>query len=656
MLSVGREGVPSSESAQRPPGPRLLAGGVVAYNDERRIGPAIDSLLSQELPAGSAWSRIWVVASGCSDRTVEVANSIAQKDPRVSVLVEPERRGKAAAVQEVLGRAEGSHLVLLNSDAVAEPGAVAGLLRAAGGRRAPYAVMGRPVVPGEPDDEWIATMRWMWELHHELHATLLAGGSGAHLSDELLLVSLPVPFRLEERVINDGSYVAVWLTQHQGSCWYAPESRVRIEVPRTVSDHLWQRRRIHVGNAQVRRLLGQPPTTLPRLWLSEPVRAARVLRTMVLRPGGLRRFARVAYWELVAHGLATWDRAPPARDHVRWRRIRPADDDPTDPSMAPDRTGADAVQGVHDRVRSLLNVARDFSTGVSLEHLVQLLPATGPSTISDLERWLSVRPDLARVDSGWAFAPTAHPASALRRTQRGEDYRKRAQELLDGPLSVVRRWIRCIGLTGSTAYGEPEPGDDLDFFVVTRHGSLWVFLAVTYLALRLRRADGPPTGRPVPCFNYVLEDSLAPSEFEGAGGFLFARESLAVRTLLGDGYYRGLLGRARWIGEWIPRLYSERTRTPGECRPNPAPLPVRALNLLVFPLLATYLQLAGLRRGARDRRLRGERGEFYTVTRLRRLAFLSRRFEQIRRRYEPDLIAAGSSESMTVRSRSFPSR
>ena len=43
-----------------------------------------------------------------------------------------------------------------------------------------------------------------------------------------------------------------------------------------------------------------------------------------------------------------------------------------------------------------------------------------------------------------------------------------------------------MGITGSTAYGEPKSGDDLDFIVVTRKGALWVFVLYAVLAARIQ--------------------------------------------------------------------------------------------------------------------------------------------------------------------------
>lgn len=618
----------------RPEGVRRIAGGVVAFNDEGRVERSIRSLLAQELPPGYEWSRIWLVASGCTDRTAEVGRAIARQDPRLEVVVEPIRRGKAAAIREVLRRAEGEALVLLNSDAFALPGAVSALLRAAEGRRAPYAVMGRPVVPEDVDGIWADSVRWMWELHHVLHLELLAEGRGAHLSDELLLLSLPTPVPLGVGIINDGSFLGVWLSRHQGGCWYAPGSLVSIEVPRTVSDFLRQRRRIHVGNAQVRRLLGHPPATIVRYLFDEPMRALRLLGAMLRRPSGPRHFLRIAGNELLAHALAAWDRVPPARDHIRWTRIESVSNRSAREEPWSDRA-ATTEADLDRRVRALMDTAREFATGIRLDQLTDLLPATAPRTPTDLGRWLEGRTDLVRLEGGWAYPPDAPNRSSEDRRARGEAYRAAAEQLVRGPLRASCRWVRCIGISGSVAYGEPADGDDLDLFVVTRAGSLWWFLAVALASLWLARRRGGGSPRAIPCLNYVLDDMRAERVFASERGFLFAREALTVETVVGERYYAGLLDRAPWMAQEVPRLYERRTRTTGANEPARASFPVRLVNAAAFLVLAPYLQAVGL---VRNRRLRleGRRAHLFdTRTEPHGMMFASRRFESIRRMQEP---------------------
>ncbi|MGA8664486.1 MAG: glycosyltransferase family 2 protein [Thermoplasmata archaeon] len=629
-----------------PSGLRILAGGVVAHNEEHHLRPAVRSLLEQKLPEGVAWSQIWVVASGCTDGTVGVAERLAQEDSRVRVVIEPDRGGKARALGEVFRRASGDALVLLNSDARAEPGAVDQLVRTAYGKTTPFAVMARPIVPTAAAGRWASTMRWMWDLHHEIHAEALAEGQGSHLSDELLMVSLTETPRIPEGIINDGAYLAVWLSQHHGGRWYSPDARVLIQIPDRVRDYLFQRRRIHVGNSQIAAVLGTAPSSVPRQFLQKPGETIRVLRRMIAGERGFQHFARIMTWELAAHTLALWDRLPPRTDHVRWQRIGSAPDrgNTTSSGSRPSPPTLEGPTTAEARITSLLSVAGKFGTGVPLGQLHELLPASAPENVDALRSWLEERPDLARLDGYRAFAPTAQVTPAEDRMERASHYRRHAEVLWDGPLAFAKGLIRCAGITGSVAFGEPRPGDDLDMFVVTRSGSLWWFLARSYLALQLARLRDPTLREPTPCLNYVLEDGPVASEFARRSDLLFAREALTVQILCGDEYYRGLVASSPWMRLELPRLYDLRSDAPGTIVSEPAPPTIRLLNALVFPLLASYLQLVGLVRNARQRRQGVAEGGFRTETSRRRLAFASRRFEHLRVRYSNTPVAGMAPE------------
>ena len=631
-----------------PGAPVILSAGIVAHNEDNYLETAVRSLLEQDLPSGVWWHTLWIVASGCTDRTVEVAERLAAEDPRVRVVVEPERLGKAHALREVFRRATGNALVLLNADARAEPGAVAALVRAASPCRAPFAVMARPVVPPDLADHWAGPLRTMWDLHHEFHLELQQLGGGAHLSDELLLVSLPRSPPLPDGIVNDGSFLGVWLAQHGGCRAYAPEARVTIEVPRNVRDHLHQRRRIIFGNGQVMGALGARPSTLVRYALRSPKRALTVVRRSVASHGrGLAHLVSLVVAESVAMALATWDWLPPRKDHVRWRRIRASEGDrpagrafPSERSSATER---EPLPDVERRVTAVVTVASRFGTGVSLPELVRLLPGDAPSTVPEVRSWLEARPHLAHVADERAFARTSTPVAEADRSERGRRYVRAAQALFSGPMRRLLPLVRCVCVTGSAAYGSPEPGDDLDLFVVTRKGSLWWFLANAYVALRRTRAPGAPVLDPIPCFNFVLEEGAAVEEFARSRGFMFAREALTAHPVYGADCYRALLAQASWMADEIPRLYAEKT-VGADSRPVPSPVPplVRILNVSVFPWLAAYLQLVGLYRDGRFRRAGQNDQRFRTDTRWRRLAFASRKFDRLRENYRTAAFATSA--------------
>jgi glycosyltransferase involved in cell wall biosynthesis len=294
-----------------------LVGGIVAHNEERRIGPAIRSLLSQELPPGAEWQRIVVVASGCSDRTVEVARAV---DPRVEVLEEADRRGKAAALGAVFGRSAGADLlVLLNGDALALPGAVAELLRAAEGREGPWVAISRPV---PPDDRWghfSDSIRLLWEIHNDFDAYIHDRGEASTICDELLLLPVGDLPPMPEGIVNDGGFIGAWLNRGHHPLLYVPSSRVAIESARRFRDHLTQRRRIRFGHRQVADLVGIPPMTWQRFALAHPAEALGFLRGVVRKKRGRYRLLLVlAAAEGAALMLAMWDRIPPRRNHAVW--------------------------------------------------------------------------------------------------------------------------------------------------------------------------------------------------------------------------------------------------------------------------------------------------------------------------------------------------
>ncbi|MCI4330629.1 MAG: glycosyltransferase [Thermoplasmata archaeon] len=318
---VGVRGVgadPPGAGTERPGVIRLVAG-TVAFNEERRIADALRSLLSQSLPDGCRWEQVLVVASGCTDRTAERAREV---DPRVEVVVQVDRLGKASALLEIFARAKGDYLVLLNGDALAEPGSVASLVRAASRAPLPFAVMARPGPPPDRTGGFTESIRLLWEIHHRFHEFIVAEGSSSNLSDELLLLPIARLPPLPAGVVNDGGFIGAWLRRERGTIIYASEARVTIEAARRFRDHVSQRRRIRWGLHQVESVVGVPPMTLQRYSLTHPVAAMGLLRdTIRSTPRGLRSLLVLATAEMVALGLALWDRAFGRRDHVLWATL-----------------------------------------------------------------------------------------------------------------------------------------------------------------------------------------------------------------------------------------------------------------------------------------------------------------------------------------------
>ena len=86
---------------------------VAAYNEERCIAHKIENFLSCRY---SGEAEMIVVSDGSSDRTAEIAESMAGE--RVRVIRQPQRRGKGVAVNEGANAARGEVLVFTDANAM----------------------------------------------------------------------------------------------------------------------------------------------------------------------------------------------------------------------------------------------------------------------------------------------------------------------------------------------------------------------------------------------------------------------------------------------------------------------------------------------------------------------------------------------------------
>ena len=97
---------------------------VAAYNEERCIAQKIENFLSCHY---SGDAELIVVSDGSSDRTAEIANSMASE--RVRVIRQPERRGKGVAVNAGAEAARGEVLVFTDANAMFAADALSELAR-----------------------------------------------------------------------------------------------------------------------------------------------------------------------------------------------------------------------------------------------------------------------------------------------------------------------------------------------------------------------------------------------------------------------------------------------------------------------------------------------------------------------------------------------
>jgi cellulose synthase/poly-beta-1,6-N-acetylglucosamine synthase-like glycosyltransferase len=215
--------------------------GVMAYNEERNIGSVLRALLNQQL-ASCQIAEIVVVASGCTDRTVERAQEIAREHPLIRVEEQGERAGKAAAINHLIRVAQGEVIVLVGADTLPDPTALEHLAR-------PFAdaqvgMTGARVVPlNDPRAFPGFAVQVLWYLHHRM--ALRWPKLGELVAFRNVVAALPTDSATDEVSLEA-------LLSAQGyRLVYVPDALVYNYGPRTVDDFLLQRRRIFAGHLGV---------------------------------------------------------------------------------------------------------------------------------------------------------------------------------------------------------------------------------------------------------------------------------------------------------------------------------------------------------------------------------------------------------------------
>lgn len=235
--------------------------GVMAYNEERNIVEVLQALLNQSLCTCHI-VEIIVVASGCTDRTVPLAQEVARENPLVRVDAQAERAGKAAAINRLITLAQGDVVVLVGADTLPDPMAIEYLVR-------PFAdqtvgMTGARVVPlNDPRAFLGLIVQMLWRVHHQL--ALRWPKLGELVAFRNVVQELPINSATDEVALEA-------LISAQGyRLVYTPDAIVYNRGPQTYHDFLLQRRRIFAGHLHIAATKGYVAASMPMknlLWLA----------------------------------------------------------------------------------------------------------------------------------------------------------------------------------------------------------------------------------------------------------------------------------------------------------------------------------------------------------------------------------------------------
>ena len=283
-----------------PPLPCSL--GIMAHNEAANIGRLLARVAASRLERVRV-AEIIVVASGCTDDTEAIVRAAAAADPRIRLISQPTREGKASAMNLFLRDAACDVLILSSADLLPSEDAIERLV-------SPFAdpEVGMTACRPEPVNDPATFMGFaahlLWDLHHQMN--LVGFKAGEMIAFRKVFTRIPPHTAVDEASVEP-------LIRGQGyGVRYVPEAVVYNKGPETVPDFLRQRRRIYAGHLEMQAALGYSVSTM-----SGGKIARLLLRNLDWRPRQLWWTARVVALEVYGRYLGRQDYRA-RRSHTVW--------------------------------------------------------------------------------------------------------------------------------------------------------------------------------------------------------------------------------------------------------------------------------------------------------------------------------------------------
>ena len=267
--------------------------GVCAYNEEPNISNLLRALQSQKTKRISL-DQVIVVSSGSIDKTDEIVELFQKNDSRIVLVREPERRGKASAVNLFLERARGDICVLESADTIPLENTIEELCL-------PFfddtvgMVGGHPVPVDDPSTFIGFAVHFVWQLHHKVSLTTPKLGEIVAFRNMRELMR-NTGSSSEAFAAADETFIEAMVQARGYTVKYAPEACIRNKGPETLGDFVEQRKRNHLSHLNVKKMTGYTASTMKSL------RLARIALSCI-------RFSLRAFvWTVGAIALELWAR------------------------------------------------------------------------------------------------------------------------------------------------------------------------------------------------------------------------------------------------------------------------------------------------------------------------------------------------------------
>ena len=251
----------------------------------------------------------------------QLARELAERDPRVVVLLEKMREGKASALNKIIEHASGDVLVLASADIKIARNTIPRLVEGLIDNREWGAVDSNVKLVNGDRLLMDRVSNVLWDTHNATLDELDGQDRLGQVAGDLVAIRRDLVEQLPN-VINDDAYLAL-RTQEKGfHVKRIRHAHVWIAGPRTPTDYVYQRSRVLQGHLQLIRLFGKMPTTFEFQVLWNPRRYLTVLVRTVARlgPSHLLPLIVAGFLELLSFQVAIVSSLT-KQDQKTWRTV-----------------------------------------------------------------------------------------------------------------------------------------------------------------------------------------------------------------------------------------------------------------------------------------------------------------------------------------------
>lgn len=277
--------------------------GITAHNEAKNIGKLLQAMITQELDQVEI-SEIIVVASGCTDNTVEIVREYELRDPRVKLYEQVNREGKTSAINLFMQNAQQEICIIESGDTIPGPTTIENLVKLFADPK--VGMTGAQKIPTNVPDHIVGYMSHLrLQMEHELCLEIPRLGE--------LIAFRKVFTHLPSDVAMDEAFVEALVIKRGLEVRYAPDAVVYNSGPETINEFIMQRRRNYAGHLHLVRKYGYKVSSMDNL------RVSRIARDEVWKAFRLiYTLFTLALVEGIARFLGTYDYYIKGRKHEVW--------------------------------------------------------------------------------------------------------------------------------------------------------------------------------------------------------------------------------------------------------------------------------------------------------------------------------------------------